>query len=336
MSVTVTDFGDGYRLITLENSHGLKLSCTDFGARLTSLVKQQVSLVLGFDKASDYKQTQGGAIYFGAIVGRVAGRIRGAQATISGSSYQFTANENGKDTLHGGGENGLHDKKWAFEIVDEQVIFTTQLADGLHGFPGTLSVKVIYFLTEANEWGYEIYATSDKDTLWNPCHHVYYNLSGDASQAIDQHKLWLNASQYEPLEQGLPSLTKADVTGTAFDFTTEKEIGHALHSKDKQVSDYAGLDHPFFLDGGRDIQASLRSPDGKIKVDMVTNQPSVVIFTANFGADTPLVGGKRLADHGGITFETQVAPGAEQHPDFGSIVLRAGQAYYNKTRFKLT
>ena len=118
MSVTVTDFGDGYRLITLENSHGLKLSCTDFGARLTSLVKQQVSLVLGFDKASDYKQTQGGAIYFGAIVGRVAGRIRGAQATISGSSYQFTANENGKDTLHGGGENGLHDKKWAFEIVD--------------------------------------------------------------------------------------------------------------------------------------------------------------------------------------------------------------------------
>ena len=69
---------------------------------------------------------------------------------------------------------------------------------------------------------------------------------------------------------------------------------------------------------------------------MVTNQPSVVIFTANFGADTPLVGGKRLANHGGITFETQVAPGAEQHPDFGSIVLRAGQAYYNKTRFKLT
>src|SRR5574337_180960 len=92
MSVTVTDFGDGYRLITLENSHGLKLSCTDFGARLTSLVKHQVSLVLGFDKASDYQQTPGGAIYFGAIVGRVAGRIRGAQATISGKSYEFTAN----------------------------------------------------------------------------------------------------------------------------------------------------------------------------------------------------------------------------------------------------
>ena len=35
----------------------------------------------------------------------------------------------------------------------------------------------------------------------------------------------------------------------------------------------------------------------------------MVIFTANFGPETPEMRGRKLAHHGGITFETQTAPG---------------------------
>ncbi|MDR1606472.1 MAG: galactose mutarotase [Streptococcaceae bacterium] len=335
MTTSLTDFGDGYQLITLENSRGLRLSCTDFGARLTSLTKNGRELVLGFDQASDYQQELGDAIYYGAIVGRVAGRISGAEADISGQRYKLTANEKGRNTLHGGGENGLHDKKWEVELGDNQVIFTTTLADGLHGFPGNVAVKVIYFLNDEDEWGYEILATSDQDTLWNPCHHVYFNLTGDVSQPLDHHKLWLNASHYEPLKEGLPSFTKADVTGTALDFTKEKAIGDALHSLDKQITENNGIDHPFFLDDQQGVQARLISPDGQLSVELSTNQPSVVIFTANFGDNTPIARGNRLAHQGALTFETQVAPGAEQNASFGTLLLKAGEPYYNQTIFKI-
>ncbi|WP_248129730.1 hypothetical protein [Bacillus cereus] len=45
--------------------------------------------------------------------------------------------------------------------------------------------------------------------------------------------------------------------------------------------------------------------------------------------------GKQLANHGGITFETQVCPGAEQFSDFGDMVLRADSIYQTVTEFHI-
>ena len=58
--------------------------------------------------------------------------------------------------------------------------------------------------------------------------------------------------------------------------------------------------------------ARLTSPDKRIQVDIATDASSVVIFTANFGTETPEMRNRKLAHHGGITFETQTAPGAER------------------------
>jgi aldose 1-epimerase len=337
MTATTTDFGNGYSLITLRNQNGLSISVTDFGARITSVKKGDQELIIGFDSAQEYDSLVGDAIYYGATVGRMAGRIAGGHAEIAGRDFAFKANEAGVNTLHGGGADGLHDRKWDFVVEEGQVIFTTRMADGLHGFPGNVDVTVTYFLTEDDQWGYDIKATTDQTTLWNPCNHVYYNLTGDASQTLDEHQLWLNASQYEPLSMGLPSLEKAPVEGTPFDFTSPTRLGEALHSETPQIANYNGIDHPFFLDGDGDslVQVTLTSPDGKVHVDMATNQPSVVIFTANFGDNTPVVRGKKLAHQGALTFETQVAPGAERQPEFGNITLEPGQTYHNHTTFTI-
>lgn len=43
---------------------------------------------------------QNDSSYFGAIVGRIANRIGGAQFTLNGKRYKLDANEN-KNMLHG-------------------------------------------------------------------------------------------------------------------------------------------------------------------------------------------------------------------------------------------
>ena len=62
-----------------------------------------------------------------------------------------------------------------------------------------MDVEIRYTLTKDNIWRVTSRGTSDQDTLFNPTNHVYFNLTGDASQSIDQHELWLNSEAYAPL-----------------------------------------------------------------------------------------------------------------------------------------
>ena len=43
---------------------------------------------------------QNDTVYFGALVGRIANRIGGAQFTLNGTNYKLVAND-GKNMLHG-------------------------------------------------------------------------------------------------------------------------------------------------------------------------------------------------------------------------------------------
>ncbi|MFF2498063.1 hypothetical protein [Peribacillus sp. NPDC058075] len=51
--------------------------------------------------------------------------------------------------------------------------------------------------------------------------------------------------------------------------------------------------------------------------------------------DVPLMHGEKLIQHGGITFETQAAPGAIEFEDFGDILLLAGENYTSQTKYKI-
>lgn len=129
---------------------------------------------------------------------------------------------------------------------------------------------------------------------------------------------------------------KRGVNGTAFDFRTAKSLKDCFElANDAQKDLFSGIDHPFFLSHEKGADAILQSPDGKVSVEVETDQETIVIFTANFGQDKMNIRGKTLGHHGGITFETQAAPGAIEFEDFGEIVLRPDQVYHAKTTYLL-
>ena len=69
-----------------------------------------------------------------------------------------------------------------------------------------------------------------------------------------------------------------------------------------------GFDHPFILTNHDLINPDviLKSPTKDITLEMFTDQPSVVIFSANFADNGPDIQGQKLVNHGALTFETQV------------------------------
>ena len=244
-------------------------------------------------------------------------------------------------TLHGG-TPGFESKKWHSEIQEAQanpsVKFWLESPAGENGFPGNLTVSVTYTLTEENEWQIEYQATTDEQTLFNPTNHVYFNLTGNPTIPIDAHELQINAQKFVPLdERVLPLGELASVDQTAFDLQKPKKLAEVFSSTDEQIQKMNGFDHPFILTNHDLINPDviLKSPTKDITLEMFTDQPSVVIFSANFADNGPDIQGQKLVNHGALTFETQVCPGAERFPLFGSITLSPEQEFHSTTRFKL-
>lgn len=66
---------------------------------------------------SCYMYLQNDSVYFGAIVGRVANRIGGAQFELNGVQYKLVAND-GNNTLH-----GIHVQDFSFgNLILEYII----------------------------------------------------------------------------------------------------------------------------------------------------------------------------------------------------------------------
>ena len=57
--------------------------------------------------------------------------------------------------------------------------------DGEENYPGNLEVKVTFEVTDESELVIDYVATTDKATIVNPTHHVYFNLEGHVSQKSD-------------------------------------------------------------------------------------------------------------------------------------------------------
>lgn len=338
MDITKKTFGQSAHLITLTNQQGTTLAVTDLGARIVNLTFMDRELILGFDSAEEYLEKDA---FIGATIGRTAGRIDAGKFTLDGQTYQLPVDPATGHSLHGSAPS-FEEKIWQYEIIEGEqeatVIFTTTSPDKERGFPGNLSVEVRYTLTEDNIWRVTTKAVSDQLTLFNPTNHVYFNLSGDVTQPIDDHTLWVNSHAFAELRpDSIPTGEQIEVTGTPFDFQTPTKLTTVFTSDFPQKELFDGIDHPFFLkETGLDkTAASLLSPDEIIKVSVRTDASSIVIFTANFGEDTPEMRGQRLANHGGITFETQIAPGAERYPSFGDISLVPETPFETITEFKL-
>lgn len=331
--IEVKTFGEKAKLYCLENKNGMQVTLTDFGARVVGVFLpveeggglRNVSLAAKSDE--DYRKTD---LYPGSSIVPVAGRISGAQTEIKGTSYQFTENEPGR-TLHGGVDTA-NEQYWDVELDHErnQVTFGMVLKDGFNGFPGDVRVKAIYCLTDKNELTVDYQAVSDKDTIFNPTNHIYFNLTGDFQRSVAEHRIKIAANHYAPLgEDNLPTGVLEDVTGTPFDFRDFATFAQGFDSQYPQNVLVKGYDHPWLLEEV-DIPVEVLSPDGKIGLSVKTNQPAVVIYTYNFPVEA------LACYHGVFSLECQALPNACNVDGFGSILLEQGEEFLSKTTYRFT
>lgn len=286
------------------------------------------SVVLGLETVKDYQQH---SPYFGAIVGRVAGRIGQARFEVAGDVYPLVAND-GTNHLHG----GIHgfDQAW-FEVVEAtDTLFHLRLdsPDGAEGYPGTVTLDVYYRL-EGTTLMLEMTAVTNQTTPLNLTNHTYFNLSGNAKRDVLDHILTLPSDFYLPVQSdGLPTGEQRDVSGTPFDFRSGQSIRDGVtleHPETIAVGN--GYDHPFIL---REDTLRLVDPVSGRFVDVTTNQPAVVVYTGTQLLTDYTIHGVPARPSLGLCLETQVHPNAVHEPDFPSILLSPGETYHWKTAYR--
>ncbi|HKO79469.1 MAG TPA: aldose epimerase family protein [Chitinophagaceae bacterium] len=332
---------DGENIIkyTLINPSGMQVSILNYGGTITDIITpdkagNKENVVLSFDSLSGYLQK--GNPFFGSLIGRYGNRIANAKFTLDGKTYTLAANNNG-NSLHGGNK-GYDKVVWNAEKLagDSSLQLTYTSKDGEEGYPGNLSIKVIYTLTSANELKIDYTATTDKATPVNLTNHAYYNLSAGKDSTILGHELSINADKYTEVNDNLiPTGKLPDVKGGPMDFTTAKLIGKDI----QQVK--GGYDHNWILNKkGNDLEkvAALYHPASGRFMEVWTTEPGLQFYSGNFldGTLTNTRGGARYVKHAALCLETQHYPDSPNQPAFPNTILKPGETYRQTTVYKFS
>ena len=226
--------GAPVEVFTLTNIHGLEVRATNFGGRILSIRTPDRNgrlddIVLGYDALEPYLSDPH---YFGAIAGRVAGRIAHARFSLNGRTHHLTPNDS-PHHLHGGAK-GFDRVVWLAEPFRHQDGVGIRLEytspDGEEGYPGTLHAMVSYTLTDRNELSVEYEATADQPTPVNLTQHSSFNLAGYGD--VLGHLLQIDADRMIPLDRTLiPTGAVENVGGGPFDFRRPRLIGAGLASR---------------------------------------------------------------------------------------------------------
>lgn len=323
---------------TLTNGSGVVAKVMEYGAILTELrvpdrAGRAENVVAGFDNLEQYLQ---GCPFFGATTGRYANRIAKGKFTLEGKEYSLATN-NGPNALHGG-VKGFDKQLWKSEKVGGKegagVRFTYLSQDGEEGYPGNLNVAVTYRLTEENALVIEYEATTDKTTVVNLTNHSYFNLAGEGD--ILNHELRVSADRYTPVnDQLIPTGELAPVAGTPFDFEKLTTIGSRF---DRLTNNPRGYDHNLVLKRqgpGLEAIAWVREPKTGRKMEVLTTEPGMQLYTGNF-LDGKLagIGGVTYRQHSAFCLETQHFPDSPNQPAFPSTVLKPGGTYRSTTVYR--
>ena len=315
---------------------------TNYGARLVSLMAPDKEgrvedVVLGFDNIDDYHQQKNN---YGSIVGRFAGRIKGAHFVLDGKPVMLQ--QSGGGNISHGGYPGFADKVWDVVEANDTVLRLRYVSpDGENGFPGTLTLFVRYTLTHDHALKVDYEATTDKPTVLNLTNHSFFNLSGDPSTTVMQHQLFVDSkyiATYDPQKNVDGKFMK--VRNTPFDFTTMKSIGSDIDIYDEQMSITKGYDHAFALRhaGSKKKPAAVLWDEGSGRMLTVfTDQPAIQVYTANGLKGNQIgKGGIAYPRRSAVCLETMHFSDSPNQSDFPSTVLRPGNTFRSSTTYQFS
>jgi aldose 1-epimerase len=336
--IAKSDYGtvDGkpVSLYTLTNAKGLVLKVTNYGVIVTELHVPDKNGKLG-DIVSGYENLDGYlkmTPYFGTTVGRIANRIKDGQFQLEGKTYKLAIN-NPPNALHGG-KKGFDKVVWDAapnETANGPAVqFTYVSKDGEEGYPGTVTSKVTYTLTNQNEFKVDMEATTDKTTIINLAHHTYWNLGGYDSGTIENHELKLYADKYTPGDPVVPTGVVKSVKGTPFDFTAAKPIGKDLKAVVVKGNPI-GYDHNFVVNGDPHAMrpvAWVKEPKSGRVMTVEADQPGVQFYAGIFLDGTLKGKGTVYKQYDAFCLETQKFPNSINVPAWkNEVILKPGQTY---------
>lgn len=333
-------------LYTLRNEQGMTVQITNFGGAVTSWTApdktgQYEDIVLGCDSLSGYLR---GTPFFGALIGRYGNRIAKGKFTLDSATYTLATNNIGNH-LHGG-IVGFDKVLWSARIIKHErptLELTYVSKDGEEGYPGELSVEVVYTLWKDNSLSIHYKATTDKPTVVNLTNHAYFNLTNGGKGDILQHELMLSADAFLPVDSTLiPTGELRLVKGTVFDFTKPTKIGARIDdAADVQIKYGLGYDHCWVFNktytGKGQLIASLYEPTSGRLMEVLTTEPAIQFYSGNF-LDGKVMGkgGVAYQKRSGLCLETQHFPDSPNQPAFPSTVLRPGEMYKTTTMYRFS
>lgn len=336
--------GKSAGLYILKNRNRVQAAFTNYGGRLVSLLVpgkdgKLVDVVVGFKSAEEFVKSK--EPYFGATIGRYGNRIANGRFTLDGVTYTLTKN-NGPNSLHGG-KKGFQAVVWDARMIGTNAVQFTYLSkDGEEGYPGNLTSKVTYSLTDNNELVMEYEAVTDKKTVVNLTNHAFFNLNGEGSGTINNHLLQINADHYTPVDSTLIPTGKIErVKGTPFDFTTATAIGARVNEDHQQLKFGKGYDHNFVLNtqlGKGMFHAATAVGDlTGIVMEVHTEEPGLQFYGGNFMRGKNIFkSGTRDEFRTAFCLETQHFPDSPNQPQFPTTVLEPGKIYKTKSAYRFS
>lgn len=340
MKITKSEFGttntgESIHIYHLENASGAYVEIINLGCRLVKIVvpdrqKTLTDVCLGYDTLDGYEND---TAYLGAVVGRVANRIKDGRFSLNGKPYQLAVN-NGTNHLHGG-VTGYDARPWDAQITDDKLILTLHSENGEEGYPGNLDLTVTYGWSEDNELSILYEASSDADTPFNVTSHGYFNLNGAGSSDVLSHELYIDADTItENDDSQAPTGVILSVEGTPFDFRTMHAIGKAINSDYEQLKKFGTYDHNYVINGtGLREAAVLQSRESGIRMTVFTDQPGMQLYVAGQAMSLPGKHGNNYDRHTSVCLETQHFPDSINHENFPSTVLTPDEPFRSKTLY---
>jgi aldose 1-epimerase len=332
-------------LYTLVNDNGLQAAISNYGGIVVSLHTpdrdgQMGDVVLGFDTLDEYVDHNP---FFGCLVGRFGNRIAGGRFALEGVEYTLARNA-GQNHLHGG-VAGFDKQLWDARASETPEGPALELAytspDGEEGYPGTLSVQVVYTLTDDNALKIAYAAVTDKPTVVNLTNHSYFNLSAGAADDILAHEMTINADLYTPVDETLiPTGELHAVEGTPLDFRAAMPVGARIEADHRQLHLGGGYDHNWVVNGRPGdlrLAARVAEPTSGRIMHVLTAEPAVQFYAGNMMPPSmPGKGGRAYLRRGGLCLETQHYPDSPNQPHFPSTVLQPGETYRTTTIYRFS
>lgn len=332
--------GQDVQIVTLTNSHGMRARVMSYGAALQSLLVPDrngklADVVLGYDTLQGYLDRRQ---YLGSTVGRYANRIAHGKFALDGKSYSLTLND-GPNSLHGG-TKGFDMQVW--KVLDVKagpqpsVTMEYVSPDGDQGYPGTLTVKANYTLSDDNQLKISYIAATDKPTIVNLSNHTYWNLAGEGSGTAMDQELTIPGDAITPVSDAaaIPTGQIVPVAGTPYDFRVAKPIGRDIRNGQSQQLLFGhGYDMNWVLNR-KEIEprvvARVEDPHSGRVMTVWSGKPGLQFYSGNFLDGTTVGKDHHLYRQGdAFVLEPQLFPDTPNHPDFGSARLAPGAMYRN-------